>query len=183
MSIKNSITTSDYIEYDLATQTAIKLMKSPKTELIARYIIIAINTGLRPIDILNLGYGDLSKQQIDINDHNGVFRKGIAINDAVRAIIPLDTSRGLFTTQKGSTITMQHLNRLLKEAFKNDATRINVSSHSFRKCFGRRVLSNNNYSDISLSFLMNFYNHSSRSITRQYLGIHKEELSDMHFNI
>ena len=47
MSLKNSNTTADYIDYDKATGVANKLLKDTKTELIGRYIIIAINTGLK----------------------------------------------------------------------------------------------------------------------------------------
>ena len=47
MSKLNSITTCDFIDFDKALNTGIKLMKNPKTELIGLYIIVSIFCSLR----------------------------------------------------------------------------------------------------------------------------------------
>lgn len=183
MSIKNSITTADYIEYDTAAAKANKLLKDPKTELIGRYIIIAINTGLRCGDILQLTYEQLLGDTLTINEQKTGKNKIIALNQAIRSIVPAAATGSLFVTQKGGTITIQHLNRLLKEAFLKESKKLNISSHSMRKSFGRRVFSNNNESEKALVYLCELFNHSTLTMTRKYLGIRQEELNNIYLNL
>jgi integrase len=183
MSIKNSITTADYIDFDKATGTANKLLKNSKTELIGRYIIIAINTGLRSGDILKLTYEDLLGDKLTLTEQKTGKNKIIALNGALKAVIPSGATGSLFVTQKGSTITIQHLNRVLKDVFSKESKTLNISSHSMRKCFGRRVFFNNNESEKSLVYLMELFQHTSLSTTRKYLGIRQEELDDIYLNL
>lgn len=183
MSLKNSNTTADYIDFDTASATAKKLLKSPKTELIGRYIIIAVNTGLRCGDILALKYEDLYTQALTVTEQKTGKRKIIQINDNIHDIIPAGMTGGLFITQKGTTITIQHLNRLLKEVFAKEAKTLNISSHTFRKSFGRRVFTGNQESEKSLVFLSELFNHSSITMTRKYLGIRQEELNNIYLNL
>ena len=51
-----------------------------------------------------------------------------------------------------------------------------ISSHTFRKTFGREVWKRNNQSEASLVKLSQLFNHSSTSTTRIYLSITKEEV-------
>ena len=44
--------------------------------------------------------------------------KKIAINENIKAIIPEDATGELFLTQKGTNISIQHLNVVLKQIFK-----------------------------------------------------------------
>jgi len=55
-----------------------------------------------------------------------------------------------------------------------------ISSHTFRKTFGREVWRRNNYSEGSLVKLSQLFNHSSVGITRIYLSITKEEVDDLY---
>jgi integrase len=55
-----------------------------------------------------------------------------------------------------------------------------ISTHSWRKCFGREVWKRNNYSEGSLVKLSQLFNHSSISITRIYLDITREEVNDLY---
>jgi integrase len=72
------------------------------------------------------------------------------------------------------------MNRKLKNVFKKDTRTLNISSLSLRKSFGRRVYENNGESEKALTYLSELFNHSSQSITRQYLGIRQEELNDIY---
>lgn len=183
MSLKNSITTADYIDFDKATSTANKLLKDSKTELIGRYIIIAINTGLRSSDILKLTYEQLKGDKLTIIESKTGKKKIIALNDAIRSIIPVDATGSPFITQKGGILTIQHLNRLLKGVFAKESNTLNISSHSCRKAFGRRVYENNNESEKALVYLSELFNHSSLTMTRKYLGLRQEELNDIYLNL
>ena len=183
MSLKNSNTTADYIDYDKATGVANKLLKDAKTELIGRYIILAINTGLRCGDILLLTYEQLQEPTLLITEQKTGKTKTIALNDSIRAIIPTGAVGSLFVTQKGGTISIQHLNRLLKDVFAKESKTLNISTHTFRKCFGRRVFFNNGESEKSLVYLMDLFQHSSLMMTKKYLGIRQDELNDIYMNL
>ncbi|MFV8339151.1 tyrosine-type recombinase/integrase [Flavobacterium sp. LB3P21] len=183
MSLKNSITTADYIDFDKAAATANKLLKDPKTELVGRYIIVAINTGLRSGDILQLTYESLQGDTLTITEQKTGKNKIIALNAAIKAIIPAGATGSLFITQKGGTITIQHLNRVLKDVFSKESKTLNISSHSLRKCFGRRVFFNNGESEKALVYLSELFNHSTINQTRKYLGIRQEELNDIYLNL
>lgn len=55
-----------------------------------------------------------------------------------------------------------------------------ISSHSWRKSFGREVWKRNNYSEAALVKLSQLFNHSSVGITRIYLDITREEVNDLY---
>jgi integrase len=49
-----------------------------------------------------------------------------------------------------------------------------ISTHTWRKTFGREVWKRNNQSENSIIKLANIFNHSSASVTKKYLGIEEE---------
>jgi integrase len=55
-----------------------------------------------------------------------------------------------------------------------------ISSHSFRKTFGREVWRRNNYSEAALVKLSQLFRHSSTSTTRIYLSITREEVNNLY---
>ena len=55
-----------------------------------------------------------------------------------------------------------------------------ISTHTWRKTFGREVWKRNDYSEASLIKLSYLFNHSNTSITRVYLDITREEVGDMY---
>ena len=67
----------------------------------------------------------------------------------------------------------------MKQNFKGD----DISTHSLQKAFGRRVWENNNESEKALLYLSDSFNHTSIAITRNYLGLRKEELNDIYMNL
>ena len=74
------------------------------------------------------------------------------------------------------------MNVKLKELVKMYRIRLdgNVSTHTFRKTLGRRVMEVNNYSNESLVLLMELFSHSSMSITKRYLGIREQEIHNVY---
>lgn len=194
MSKKNSITTCDYINFIDATEKGKELMRREKTEMLGLYIIVAINTGLRVSDLLQLKYEDLRKQSHVIRERKTNKAKEFKINTSIQlAIHRIDRNAGggfhsprgfVFKSQKGSVISVQHLNVLLKEnAFPHLLATHCISTHSLRKTFGRRVYDNNNRSEDALNYLSKLFNHSSVAITRCYLGITKQELNNIYDNL
>lgn len=55
-----------------------------------------------------------------------------------------------------------------------------ISTHTFRKTFGREVWRRNGQTESTLVRLSSLFNHSSVSITRIYLSITKEEVDNLY---
>jgi integrase len=186
MSLKGTITTTDYIEFGKVTTTAQKLLKDEKTKLLGLYILVGANTGLRVSDILNLTWQQMREDLVTINEKKTGKKKTFKINSVVRGALDNfnnDLAGYIFVSQKRTVYRRQTINRLLKEVFAKEAKKNNISSHSLRKSFGRRVFENNNESEKSLTYLSELFNHSSVATTRRYLGLRQEELNDIYDNL
>lgn len=183
MGANNSITGSDYIPFDTATATGLRLLNNPKTAYLGRYIIIAINTGLRNSDIIQLTADALQRDTHTVIEKKTGKKKTFAINAAIRSVVPIGSTGGLFITQKNTIVTIQHINTELKKIFSKESKHSKISSHSLRKSFGRRVYENNNESDKALMYLTNLFNHNSMQTTLIYLGIRQQELNDIYLSL
>lgn len=183
MSVKGSITTANYIDYDKALNKGFSLLGT-KDERIGFYIILSINVGLRIGDILNLTKEDLELGYKTFREQKTNKVKTVPFNTTIqKAYKQLTNVRNgfIFVSQKGTVYSRQQINRKLKQHFplKNK----NISSHSLRKTFGRRVYEMNNESEKSLVQLNLIYQHSSLSLTRDYLDITQEEINDVYSSI
>lgn len=186
MAQKGTFTTADYLEFDMAVNVGNKLLKEDKTQKIGFYIIVAINTGLRIGDILELTWEQIKGDKIELAEEKTGKRRIVAVNEAIKtAIDKVNTnSTGLiFVSQKKSVYTRQQINRKLKDVFSKEAKHKNISSHSLRKTFGRRVFYNNNESERALIFLSDLLNHQNTMVTRRYLGIRQEELNNIYLTL
>lgn len=183
----NRLTKSDYINFDKCLNTGRRLINSDKQSLIGFYIIVSINTGLRISDVLRLKWSDLMKEDLVIKEKKTNKIRTIKINPTIHSALskfnPIDEDDFIFKSQKGTVFSVQQINRVLKEIFKTESKHLNISSHSLRKSFGRRVYENNNESEKSLVYLSELFNHTSLSITRKYLGIRQEELNDIYLSL
>jgi integrase len=70
--------------------------------------------------------------------------------------------------------------QLKKYCLKSKIYKKQISTHSFRKSFGREVWRRNNYSEAALIILSEAYQHSSIKITKKYLGIRAEEIAKLY---
>lgn len=187
MSLLGTKTTSDYIDFDRSMNVGSKLINTEKKKLLGLYIIVSINTGLRVSDVLNLKWIDLEGDTIQLIEKKTKKHRIIRVNDTIKSTLKKfdghDPNDHIFVSQKGSVFSVQQINRLLKGVFKIESKRHNISSHSLRKSFGRRVYENNNESEKSLVYLSELFNHTSLSVTRKYLGIRQEELNDIYMNL
>lgn len=60
----------------------------------------------------------------------------------------------------------------------------NVSTHSLRKTFGRRVVDMTGAdAEMALIKLSEIFNHASPMVTRRYLGLRQEELGEVYDNL
>jgi integrase len=184
MSIKGSITTSNYIDFDKASAIANRLIKEGKDKSFGLYIIVAINTGLRIGDILKMSSKELFNGSKTFREEKTKKAKTVVFNDAIKtALIKFElTDEPIFKSQKDTVFSPQQINRKIKKYFKQPTDK-NYSSHSLRKSFGRRVYENNDQSEHALMKLSELYNHSSLKITRGYLDITQEELNDVYMSL
>jgi site-specific recombinase XerD len=187
---------SDYINFDSALRKGNELLKNEKTSVLGFYIIFSVNAGLRVSDVLKLKHSDLSnKKENDIlivNEKKTNKIRNITINSHIEKAYNhlveglkkrnlFDEADFIFVSQKSSVYTNSSLNKLLKSVF--NSTRLNISTHSLRKSFGRRVYENNMQSDHSLVLLSEIFCHSSISTTRKYLGLRREEIGNVYLSL
>jgi integrase len=187
MSIKNSVTTSDYLDFDKTLNKAMKIIKTDKNYKIGFLVVLGINVGLRISDILNITFEELEKDCILITETKTNKKRNIKLNDNVKKALELIKTRNesstgfIFTSNQNTVMSKQYVNRILKTMFGSKS--LAVSSHSLRKTFGRKVWENNNETDKALLYLSELFNHSSPAITKRYLGIRQEELDDIYMSL
>lgn len=187
MAKKNQLTTSDYVDFDRALNLGNRLIKETEKPILGLYIIVSINTGLRISDVLSLKWKDLAGDKIKIKEKKTKKNRVIQINEHIKKAVNQfqiqNLEEHIFLSQKDSVYCTQQINRLLKQVFKTESKTLNISSHSLRKCMGRRVWENNNQSEQALVYLSELFQHTSVSITRRYLGIRQEELDNIYLNL
>lgn len=199
---KGVSTSSDYINFDTAMRTGVKLLQDDKKKIVGLYIIFSINTGLRVSDVLGISWRELLHP---ISKGNDAFisvlesktkdtkkeskPRIIKLNDAILKalssfdVIDANLDKKVFISQKNSVFSVQQLNRILKDVFSKESKEYNISTHSLRKTFGRQVYENNNQSEHALIKLSDIFQHSKLSITRLYLGIRQSEINDIYDNL
>lgn len=104
------------------------------------------------------------------------------IEDCYNALNITDKEELCFVNKYGKPISTQMINRHLKAIKSQYALKVeHLSSHSFRKTFGRKVVSNaGEQSEMALIKLSEIFNHASPMITRRYLGLRAEELEEVY---
>jgi len=185
--------TSDYIDYDKALLKGRELLWTDKQMVIGFYIIFSINTGLRVGDVLQRKHSELANLKhgdyLTIREQKTGKTRKIQINDkiaeAYNYLSDKLRSKGLyryddliFKSQKNTVFATVSLNRILKDEFAGYAP--NISTHSLRKSFGRRVYDSNKQSEHALILLSDMFCHASIAITRRYLGLRQEEIDGVY---
>jgi len=184
--------TSDYLEYDVALNKGLKLLNDKKMCVFGFYIIFSINTGLRISDILKLKHSDLSDDKLFLNEKKTKKAREIFLNKVLKnsyeaMLVTLNLKKAnidenyIFLSQKGTVYRTQSINVILKTLF--NTKRLQISSHSLRKAFARKVYENMNESENALVLLSDIFNHSNIAITRRYLGIRQETIDNIYLTL
>ncbi len=189
MALKGSITKADFIPWDTAVNLMLKLERDKKYTM-AILFGVGLFCGLRISDIRSLRWKDLLNREALIipEKKTGKIRE-IKINETLKGLtsrifknlnIGVD-SFILGNRINGDPITTQCLNRSLKQVRTDYKIKIaNISCHTLRKSFGRRIWENDNYSERALILLSDIFRHSNTAITRRYLGITSEEIENIY---
>jgi site-specific recombinase XerD len=185
--------TSDYLDFDKVLNKGLNLLKDNKKCRIGFYIIFSINTGLRVSDILKIKHKDLTGDKLNITEKKTKKQRKITLNDVVKSAyskltlklkeqnITFNDEDYIFISQKGSVYKTQSINDILKTIFNSKS--LQISSHSLRKSFARRCYQNLNESEYALVLLSDIFSHSSIAITRRYLGIRQETISNVYLSL
>ena len=165
------------------------IRKLVKDENYKMSLLIAIGcfTGLRISDILSLRwYQILNTDEFSIIEKKTGKKRVIRLNPQQRKHIvecythinPIGVNAPILVSQKGTTFSIQAINRMLKQVKTIHKVKAkNFSCHSLRKTFGRQVYNmNNDNSELALVKLMDLFNHSSVSITKRHLELRQKEI-------
>lgn len=184
-------TTTTYIEWNDFISLITRLEKDENYKF-CLLVSIGVFTGLRISDLLTLTYSDLlSNETFTLKEMKTKKQRSIKVNKDLKEIINRIVSKSkisdlnqlIFINKYGTkSIDKSYVNVKLKELVKKYRIKIdgNVSTHTFRKTLGRRVMDVNNYSNESLVLLMELFGHSSMSITKRYLGIREQEIHNVY---
>jgi len=186
MSIRYSTTTSDYLQWSDMTNLTRRLFDDGKPTL-SLLIACGCFFGLRISDLLSLQWLQLlAGDNFEIVEKKTGKHRTIRTNPQLqkhikschKAIAPASLESPCFMSQKNTVYSIQRLNIILKELkYKYRLNIDNISTHTLRKTFGRRIydLAGTN-SEHALVMLSEIYNHSNTNITRKYLGIKQQEI-------
>lgn len=180
--------------------TAMKLLAIMREsdELAESRLLFALGfyTGLRISDMLQLRWDDLESSVLEIEEQKtSKFRK-IDFNKKLQVIIkevryivqPQSANQLIFKGKRGPNrnkpLTVVGANNRIKQIFKRfDIITQNPSSHTLRKTFALRVYEVNQRSEDALILLSEMFNHSNISITRKYIGITQERITNVYLSI
>ena len=143
--------------------------------------VIGINTGLRIGDLLKLKVEDVKdKSHIIIKEQKTSKNKQFLINENLRREINqyiknMDNDEYLFQSRIGNNKALSRFQayRILSSAGKKAGLE-RIACHSTRKTFG--FFHYKKYKDVAL--LQKLFNHSSPSITLDYIGITQDIIDE-----
>ena len=201
MSLKNSHTTADYLEWGQLTNLILRLYRD-KDYKMSLLISVATFCLLRISDVLNMKYADLIfmeedgtynvKNEIILFEKKTKKKRIIPINDNLQKHIldcfenlqgrKKDLSEYIFTSAKRCVYTVQAINRKLKIIKVKYGLKIsNFSTHTFRKSGARHIFekhSENNNGQLAIVHLMSILGHSSPEVSLRYIAIRQSEIKN-----
>jgi len=185
MSLKGSKHTSNALGWNEAQGLILKLERDNRTTF-ALIVAVGCYTGLRIGDILTLTWEQITGESFEIQEGKTGKTRTITVNSALREIV--NRNRGpktgkIFVSKKGQVFTVQYINQEFTRIAKKYNLKGNFSTHSLRKTFGRHVWEMDNNSERSLIMLSKIFNHTHSDVTRIYLGITAQEISDIYINL
>lgn len=186
MSLKNSITTADYLPWDTMLNLVRRLYRDGEYRM-SLLIGCGAFFGLRISDLLNLNWDMLRKANtFTVTEQKTGKRRVIRINPTFadhiqkcyKALNIVDDAELCFLSRNGTAYSVQYLNRRFKEFKRKYTLKIdNFSTHSLRKTFGRKVVDAAGIdAEMALIRLSEIYNHRDVATTRRYLGLRQSEL-------
>ena len=194
MSVKNSYTTADYLEWD----TMLSLVRKLYNDGDYRFSLLigcGCFVGLRISDLKKLNWSMLlDGDSFMLNEQKTGKRRIVKINkgfqkhikDCYDALKITDKQQPCFISKKGGVFSTQRINAHFKEIKVKYGLKIkNFSTHTMRKTFGRKVVESAPPGEVEMQFLrlQEIFNQSSPQITRRYLGFRQQEISEVYVSL
>lgn len=188
MSLKNSHTAADYVEWNEAMNLIRRLYRDGDYRM-SLFIGCGCFFGLRVSDIKSLTWKMiLDADRFELREKKTQKRRLIKINSDFQNHIRMcyealgirNKDEFCFLSKKKVVYSTQRINVLLKEIKTKYHLKVqNFSCHSLRKAFGRRVFeTSGEQAQMALVKLSELFNHSSVQITKIYLGLRQDELME-----
>lgn len=193
MSLKGQITTSEALDYNDFTRLLSGLHEDGNY-LWELYCCISFCTACRISDVLAMTWRDVLEKNLlqRIEQKTGKTRL-IPMNSSVQKRIEFlykklgspDKRQPVFCNNRTKKpYTKQYINEMLKLFRSRYQLPIDrISSHTFRKTFGRYVYEIMGRTMESLILLSMIFRHSSPQITMVYLGIRQDEINGIYDTI
>jgi integrase/recombinase XerD len=148
------------------------------------FVLLGLYSGLRIGDILKLKYSDLKEDNIVTEEKTGK-KRNITFDKEVLQIIKkckedLMKDGDDLIVPFSSAWTSTVLKTLTRRA---GIWNKNISNHSLRKAFARRIWEKNGKDESSLVLLSQVLGHSNIATTRIYLGITSEEIRGAYMSL
>ena len=186
MSVRNSHTTADYLDWNVMLNLIRKLYRDGDYRM-SLFIGAGCFFGIRVSDLRKLTWAMLlNDDKFVITEQKTGKRRVIKINkdfqkhiqSCYEALKITNMDEACFLSRKNMVMSTQRINIKLKEIKKKYNIKIdNFSCHSLRKAFGRKVFeSSGENAQMALVKLSELFNHSSVQITKIYLGLREKEL-------
>lgn len=186
MSVFNSHTTADYLEWNTMLNLIRKLYRDGDYRM-SLFIGCGSFFGLRVSDLRKLTWRMLlNEDKFVLNEQKTGKRRIVKINSDFQnhiqqcydALQITNMDEACFLSRKNVVMSTQRINVKLKEIKRRYNVKIdNFSCHSLRKAFGRKVFeSSGENAQMALVKLSELFNHSSVAITKIYLGLREKEL-------
>lgn len=184
-------TTTSYIEWNDFISLILRLEKDQEYKF-CLLISIGVFTALRISDLLSLKYYHILDSDVFvIKEEKTKKERSIKVNLTLKEIVEriynktniANKEELIFLNKYGAkSIDKSYVNVKLKYLFSKYRIKVkgNVSTHTFRKTLGRRVVDVYSYSNESLVLLMELFGHSNMGITKRYLGITKDEIHNVY---
>lgn len=186
MSLKNSITTADYLPWDSMLNLVRRLYRDEDYRM-SLLIGCGCFFGLRISDLLTLNWTMLlSGGTFVVTEKKTGKRRVIRINPTFadhiakcfKSLQITDNVEPCFLSRSNTIYSIQYLNRRFKDIKQKYGLKIDhFSTHSLRKTFGRKVVESAGMNaEMALIRLSELFNHRDVATTRRYLGLRQSEL-------
>jgi integrase len=175
--------TSDYLTTDELKRLNRYFQKEQNYQM-ALLIEFGFRTLLRYSDISRFTWENvLNKDELVLNEKKTGKRRSIKVGAVLKGLL-VEYFELMQQPELQSTIfnySLRHTNRLLQFGSRFVGIRKKqVSTHSLRKSGARFLYDENNRSEAVFLKISMILNHSSTQVSRRYLGITKEEISDVY---
>jgi integrase len=141
------------------------------------YCNIAMTTGLRSVDILEMKVSDINfiKSEVHLKEKKTGKRVKAPLGQIILDKIDRSREFVIWNEKYKGNVSLMTINRRLKKIYEGSGS--NVSSHSIRKSVAT-IIYNKSGNDIIKAMI--FLNHSSPVVTKNYLNITQEEKFELY---